>query len=165
VDSGGADAGAGIRTSPAASASAPSGPPGAGAPRRLAGPATAFAAVVAATAYVGAVDPNRPGHYPVCPFLRITGWWCPACGGLRCVHALTRGDLGAAVHDNVLAVLACGFAVLLWLRWSYRAARGLRTPTPEMGRSWAWVLVAVLLAFTVLRNLPAGALLAPPVVH
>jgi hypothetical protein len=132
--------------------------------RTLTAPAVAFAAVAAATAYVGTVDPNRPGHYPVCPFLRLTGWWCPACGGLRCVHALTRGDLPAALHDNLLVVVSCTLAGLLWLRWTYRAAHGLRTPVAGPGRTWLWVLIAGLVAFTVLRNLPVGSFMAPPAV-
>ena len=107
------------------------------------------------------VDPDRPGHYPVCPFLRITGWWCPGCGGLRCVHALTRADLATAVHDNVLAVAACTLAVLVWARWTYLSARGLRTVLRAPGRVPVAGLVAVVIGFTVLRNLPAGAFLAP----
>ena len=128
---------------------------------RLTGPAAAFAVVAAATAYVAAVDPNHPGHYPVCPFLRITGWWCPACGGLRCVHALSRGELPTALHDNALAVAACLAAVALWLRWTWRTARGLRTPPPRVGARTAAGLVVLVLAFTVLRNLPLGSVLAP----
>jgi hypothetical protein len=109
------------------------------------------------------VDPNHPGHYPVCPFLRITGWWCPGCGGLRCVHALTRGDLATAGHDNALALVACTAAVLFWARWTHRSARGLRTAVRLPGPGWAWTLgtAAAVLGFTVLRNLPAGAFLAP----
>ncbi len=33
---------------------------------------------MAAFAYVGTVDPNAPGHYPVCPLLHYTGLYCPA---------------------------------------------------------------------------------------
>lgn len=130
--------------------------------RRLAAPAVAFAAVAAATAYVGAVSPDSPGHYPVCPFLRITGWWCPACGGLRCVHALTRGDLGAALHDNVLVVVAGAVAAVLWLRWTYRVWRGLPVEPPGLGRGWMWAVLGALLVFAVLRNTPYGTWLAPP---
>jgi hypothetical protein len=130
--------------------------------RALVAPTVALGAVAAATGYVAAVSPDNPGHYPVCPFLRVTGWWCPACGGLRCVHALTRGDLAAALHDNVLVVLAAAFAVLCWARWTYRAAHGLRTPLPEPRRLQVWGLVAAVLLFTVLRNTPWGSLLAPP---
>ena len=135
---------------------------GQAAPRRLAAPAVALATVAAATTYVGAVSPDRPGHYPVCPFLRVTGWWCPACGGLRCVHALTRGDLGAALHDNVLVVVAGTFAAVLWARWTYRSWRGLPTEPPALGRGWMWAVLGGLLVFAVLRNTPWGTWLAPP---
>lgn len=121
-------------------------------------------AVGATTGYVAAVDPDRPGHYPVCPFLRLTGWWCPACGGLRCVHALTRGDLGTAVHDNVLVAVGCALAVLLWARWSWRAAHGRRAPVHVPGGVWSWALLGLLVGFALLRNLPVGSLLAPPAV-
>jgi hypothetical protein len=133
--------------------------------RRLAAPTVALASVAAATAYVGVVSPDRPGHYPVCPFLRVTGWWCPACGGLRCAHALTRGDLGTALHDNALVVVAGTVAGALWLRWTYRAWRGLSNGPPAPGRALRWVMLGALLVFAVLRNTPWGGWLAPPVVR
>ena len=143
----------------------PSGPVAEGrrpAAHRLSGPAVAFAAVTAATAYVAEVDPGHPGHYPVCPFLRITGWWCPACGGLRCVHALSRGELWTALHDNALATAACLAAVVCWVRWTWRAAHGRDTPPPALPGIRRLILPAVLvLGFTVLRNLSYGAFLAP----
>lgn len=49
--------------------------------RRLARPLTALGAVALPTLYVASVDPNASGHYPTCPFLQATGWWCPGCGG------------------------------------------------------------------------------------
>ena len=92
--------------------------------RRLAVPAGMLAAVAGAFAYVGTVDPNEPGHYPVCPLLRYTGLYCPGCGGLRSAHAFAHGDCAAALRDNALAVARLlGFAVL-WTVWVVRAARG-----------------------------------------
>ena len=55
-------------------------------------PAGVLAAVAGAFAYVGTVDPNEPGHYPVCPLLRLTGVYCPGCGGLRSAYAFVHGD-------------------------------------------------------------------------
>lgn len=128
--------------------------------RRLAAPAGALAAVAAAFAYVAAVDPNEPGHYPVCPLVRYTGLYCPGCGGLRSAHAFIHGDLTAALQDNALAVVGyLGFAVL-WTVWVVRAARGrpVRFDPPPV---YQWALGALLLVFTVVRNLPFGGWLHP----
>jgi hypothetical protein len=127
---------------------------------RLAVPAGILAAVVAAFAYVGAVDPNEPGHYPVCPLLRVTGLYCPGCGGLRSAHAFAHGDLQAAVHANAMAVVAyLGFAVV-WTVWVVRVARG-RPVRVDLTSAQLWTLGASLLVFTVVRNLPFGGWLHP----
>jgi len=48
-------------------------------------------------AYVGLADPHNPDFvFPACPFKLLTGWNCPACGGLRMTHDLLHGDLAAA---------------------------------------------------------------------
>ena len=46
------------------------------------------------------------GTTPSCPLYAVSGLYCPGCGTLRCLHALTHGDLGAALGFNVLTVLA-----------------------------------------------------------
>ncbi|MFD0347031.1 DUF2752 domain-containing protein [Kitasatospora aburaviensis] len=108
--------------------------------------------------------PERPGHYPTCPFLAATGWWCPGCGGLRCVHALVHGDLSGALHDNAPAVLLFAVLAVFWVRRVWAAATGGPPPRLALGVR-RWVLVGLLLlVFTVVRNLPIGAGLAPPLV-
>ncbi|OUD02012.1 DUF2752 domain-containing protein [Streptomyces swartbergensis] len=129
-------------------------------PGRLAAPAGVLAAVAAAFAYVGAVDPNEPGHYPVCPLLHYTGLYCPGCGGLRSAHAFVHGDVPAALHANALAVLGYLAFAVLWTVWVVHAVRGrpLRID-PRLGLVWS--LGALLLVFTVVRNLPFGGWLHP----
>ena len=88
--------------------------------------------------------------------------YCPACGGLRSAYAVAHGDLGAALHDNALAVAGYGACAVLWVLWTLRAARGRPVaggarPGPAL---W-WSLGALVAVFTVLRNLPAGSVLAP----
>ncbi|WWR55130.1 DUF2752 domain-containing protein [Streptomyces sp. SCSIO 30461] len=128
--------------------------------RRLAPPLGGLAVVAAAFAYVGTVDPNEPGHYPVCPLLRLTGIYCPGCGGLRSAHAFVHGDFGAALSSNAVATVGYGIFAVVWTVWILRLIRGrpfrLRLPT-----AWAWALGGVLLAFSVVRNLPFGSVLAP----
>ncbi|MEV6649715.1 DUF2752 domain-containing protein [Streptomyces sp. NPDC051219] len=126
----------------------------------MAAPVGTLAAVVAAFAYVGAVDPNEPGHYPVCPLLKVTGIFCPGCGGLRSAHAFAHGDLAAAFGANALAVLGYGIFAVVIAVWLVRAVRSRPAVIALSPVHW-WGVGAVVLAFTVARNLPFGAVLAP----
>ncbi|MFI2433913.1 DUF2752 domain-containing protein [Streptomyces sp. NPDC018693] len=127
---------------------------------RLALPLGTLAAVAGAFAYVGAVDPNEPGHYPVCPLLRVTGIYCPGCGGLRSAHAFAHGDLAAALQNNAFAVLAFLGLAALWTVWVVHTVRG-RPLRIDLGPVPLWSLGVFLLVFTVVRNLPFGGWLAP----
>ncbi|MFE7750873.1 DUF2752 domain-containing protein [Streptomyces sp. NPDC057428] len=128
--------------------------------RRLATPVGVMAAVVAAFGYVAAVDPNEPGHYPVCPMLRFTGVLCPGCGGLRSAHAFAHGDIPAALGSNALAVLGYAVFAAVWVLWTVRASRG-RPMRITVAPAYWWGVGAVLLVFSVIRNLPFGSALAP----
>lgn len=104
--------------------------------------------VLGALAYIGVADPHRPGSlFPPCPFKMLTGWNCPACGGLRMTHDVLHGDIAAAVVDNVFLLI--GLPLLAgWALW--RRQHGKRVFTPTVG-----VLIAVAaLAWTVIRNAP-----------
>jgi len=141
-------------------------------PSRARAPLAAGAAVLAATAFVALVDPNEPGHYPLCPTQYLTGLDCPGCGGLRAVHALAHGDVAAALDHNVFIVLvllpAC---VVLWLAWLRRSwvDDGGTAPAPSVLERGADAItrrpvvvagVAAMLVFTVVRNIDAVPLLA-----
>jgi len=134
--------------------------PGHSGVRRAAVPLAVLGSAAAALGYVAAVDPNTPGHYPVCPLLRYTGVYCPGCGGLRSAYALAHGHVGTALGCNALAV--AGFAVFaaVWAVWCGRALRG-RPFDPELRPAHRWALCALVLAFSVVRNLPFGGALAP----
>ncbi|MCW2869117.1 MAG: rane protein [Streptomyces oryziradicis] len=126
----------------------------------IAAPLGVLAGVAAAFAYVGTVDPNAPGHYPVCPLLHFTGLYCPGCGGLRSAYAVVHGEFGTALGLNALAVAGYGLFAVLWTVWLVRAARG-RPFTVRLRPAHWWAVGAVVLAFAVVRNLPFGAALAP----
>jgi len=111
-------------------------------------------------ALLGAVSPEEPGHYPVCPLYAVTGLYCPGCGGLRAVHALVHGDLGTAAHRNLLVVLFAPVAVWAWGAW-LRRRLGRRVPARVPPVWLPAALFGVLVLFAVLRNLPGFGLLAP----
>ena len=110
-----------------------------------------------ALAYVGLNDPHRPGSlFPQCIFKVVTGFECPACGGLRMTHDLLNGDLAAAVVDNVylliLIPLLAGWFVIR--RWQKR---------PVLPAAMAVTVVATAVVWTVVRNLP-GFPLVPTII-
>ena len=108
----------------------------------------AGAALIGSLAYIGIGDPHSPHFmFPVCPFKALTGWNCPACGGLRMTHDLLRGDLHAAVVDNAFALIGLPMlAAWLFVRWR----RGL----PLMPKPTVAVIVIAVITWTVVRNLP-----------
>ena len=131
-----------------------------GARAAIRAPLAVLAVAMGALAYVGVVDPERPGHYPGCPFLALTGWFCPGCGTLRAVHALAHGDLTTALSRNPLAVGAVAVLPWVWLQWLRHRRSGRTAPT--VVPSWVvWSVVAAVCLFGVLRNVPALRLLAP----
>ncbi len=101
-------------------------------------------------------DPSQHSFYPRCTLKLLTNLDCPGCGGLRATHQLLHGNLAAAFRLNPLAVTLAALATP-WLLWA--AAQHLRRrpipPLPLTARR-AWLLVAITIAFTILRNWPAA---------
>jgi len=128
--------------------------------RRIAVPVAVLGAVAAGFGYVATVDPNSPGHYPVCPLLHYTGVYCPGCGGLRGAYALAHGHLGTAAGCNALALAGYAVFAVVWTAWFAAALRG-RAFQPTLTRAHRWTFWALLIVFGVVRNLPFGAALAP----
>jgi len=116
---------------------------------------------LAAGALLFAVDPNQPGHYPACPFLAATGWYCPGCGALRALHDLAHGDLAGALARNPMTLLAVPYIVLAWVTWILRIT-GRPAPRSTSLPPWTiWLTLAVVVAFGVLRNVPGWTWLSP----
>lgn len=103
---------------------------------------------VGSLTYVGVADPHRPdSFFPPCPFKLLTGWNCPACGGLRMAHDLLHGNLSAAVVDNVFLLVGIP-ALLAWIFWRRRTGR------PPVTRTTYVVVAAAALVWTIVRNMP-----------
>jgi hypothetical protein len=111
---------------------------------RLAG----VAIVSASCAYVAVVSPDSPGHYPSCQFREITHLYCPGCGTLRCAHSFFHGDLGAALRDNALAVVAAPILLIWAATWF------LGKPKDAIPARFAPLVPYVVMGFAIVRNLP-----------
>jgi len=110
-----------------------------------------IAMLAGATLYL--FDPSRFGFYPTCGLYRTTGLLCPGCGSLRAMHHLLHGDLLEALRFNALLVFSLplvGGAAALWLT---RNLRGQPLSLP-LKPSCVWVGSAIVLMFSIARNLP-----------
>lgn len=115
--------------------------------------------MAAATTVLFRYDPARFGFYPRCLSFVLTGLYCPGCGTLRAVHQLIHGNLLGALDYNALFVVAAPFLVY----WLLSHALPGRLPLRPLSGRASWMLVTVIVAYTVLRNLPYApfAVLAP----
>lgn len=97
-----------------------------------------------------------------CPFKLLTGWDCPLCGGTRMGASLMHGDVSAAFHYNPLALIGLTALGLGWLMLLGQRVGIVRARLPALSRrrrrTLGLVAGAVVLAFSVARNLPVGPL-------
>ena len=89
---------------------------------------------------------------PKCMFYKLTGLYCPGCGATRALSAILHGDLKASLHNNLLLIPGTLTATMLIVK------QGITVRRPV-----AIAIVAIIIAFTVLRNIPCEpfTLLAP----
>jgi hypothetical protein len=97
-------------------------------------------------------DPRGHSFFPPCLFHQITGWNCPGCGATRATHDLLHGQFVRAFRDNALFVVA--LPLCAW----FVGCRIFQPSKPTaVSPRWLWLLAPLAVAFSVWRNLPAGA--------
>jgi hypothetical protein len=96
--------------------------------------------------------------YPNCPFLWLTGYYCPGCGSLRAYHQLLRGNVDGAIGLNPITVLALPAMIYAVASAWLTGFRGTGLPQPRWSVSAIWSAGAFLVVFAVVRNLPLDAL-------
>ena len=130
--------------------------------QRVRGPVLVAGAVLGASVLLHLRDPHQSGSYLFCPWLVLTGTYCPGCGGLRAVNDLTHGDVAAAASSNALFLGSVPLLAVLWAGWFTRRWRGVQEGVDSrrlvIGVA---VFAAVALTFWVVRNLPGLEWLTP----
>jgi hypothetical protein len=109
------------------------------------------------------LDPGSSELYPPCPFLALTGFYCPGCGTLRALHQLTIGHPVAALDLNPLMVLLLPFVAYFLASHAMLAVTGWPLRRFFVRPELIWALLGVVLVYWLLRNVPAYpfTLLAP----
>ena len=110
-----------------------------------------------------AMAPWLSERMPNCLFHEKTGLFCPGCGATRAALDLSNGDWFGAMRNNVLFVSSLGLSGV----WIVVSAVSEKFPEVEILRvfrfrlRFLWWILATLIAFTLLRNIPAIDFLRP----
>ncbi len=121
--------------------------------RLMAGAASAT--LVAGSCAVAYFDPSKATFFPVCPLLAITGFACPGCGLTRGFHALFHGDIITAIDFNALIFVWAAIIGWVTLSLAILAIRGRGLYMWPTRPNFIWTFMVCLVAFGVLRNIPA----------
>ena len=102
---------------------------------------------VAACIVLLVVPPGSPHAkwLPKCMFHQLTGLYCPGCGATRALSAMLHGDVKASLHNNLLL-----FPLLALIAFM------IAKPGISLKRPVAIAVLAAVLLFTVLRNIPVA---------
>jgi hypothetical protein len=99
-------------------------------------------------------DPATSHGFWVCPFHRLTGWYCPGCGGQRALHELLYGRVLAALRFNPLAVLLfLPCAAYAYAAYALRVLGLLRFPALTLRNGYVLALLAAMVLFGIVRNI------------
>jgi hypothetical protein len=115
--------------------------------------------VIAALVYI---YEKQGGSGMKCLFHSYTGLYCPGCGSGRAVHALFEGRIVEAVRYNILLpILGTPSLCILFHEYVRIVFPGLGLRPAAVSQKTAVAVTAVIIAFWILRNIPALAFLAP----
>ena len=99
-------------------------------------------------------SPTDNAFYPGCLFNWLTGLHCPGCGATRCCYALLPGDVAQAFAWNPLFLLLLPLMGLVCMRLAYSIWTGDNVKRFRIPGWFTWLLLSVLLAYWIARNLP-----------
>ena len=88
------------------------------------------------------------------------GYQCPGCGTLRGLHQLLNGNAGAAFRLNPLMMLLLPYVGYSATSSLLEAAGGRPLPNVFIRPVFIWLLLAVIILFWILRNIPYFSLLS-----
>jgi len=102
-------------------------------------------------------NPLRAAVFPPCPFHAVTGLWCPGCGATRASYLLLHGDVAGALHFNALWVVLAPFALYQAVAFAAEAFGVRWVRRIPMTQPVIAALLASLIGFALIRNLPFDA--------
>ena len=87
----------------------------------------------------------------ICIFHLFTGYYCPGCGGSRCVRAILNGNLLQAFINNPAVILAIISFALMYLQLVLKTFFKPRKIIPD-SKAFYIVLSGILILYYISRN-------------
>ncbi|MEO8116384.1 MAG: DUF2752 domain-containing protein, partial [Bacteroidota bacterium] len=82
--------------------------------------------------------------------------YCPGCGSQRALSALLHGNFIDALHDNLLAMISLPVLIFAAIVYSMNFFRQKKLKQSIFYKTWfVWLVLASVIVFTILRNIPA----------
>ena len=91
--------------------------------------------------------------FPKCPLHATTGIYCPGCGSQRAVHSLLHGDIAGVMGHNLLFLPALVLLAHHYFMRFKEVRDGKQRKLLLYHPRAPWVILAVVVAFWVLRNI------------
>ncbi len=104
--------------------------------------------------FVNPADPEQSTNLPKCIFHSTTGFHCPGCGSSRAVHQLLHGRPDLALAYNPLATLLLPVVAYVFFAQVLEMISRFHLPRMTIKVQWLWTLLAVVVLFWILRNVP-----------
>jgi Protein of unknown function (DUF2752) len=101
------------------------------------------------------LDPEETTFIPMCPCRLLTGFYCPGCGSLRAIHAITRLRIDRALGYNPLLVLFLPLFIWFFAINLATACRGPDKIKFRLPPAFGNALLIIILTYFVFRNIPA----------
>lgn len=108
--------------------------------------------VIAALLWV--IQPEKCAWLPPCPFHWLTGLYCPGCGTTRALHKLAHGEILAALKLNALTMLLIPVLFHSLVSDIHHELTGRRLRSVLVSARASTVVVVLIIAFGILRNIP-----------
>ena len=101
--------------------------------------------------------------YPRCPFLLLTGLYCPGCGSTRACYYMLHGEWGLSLRYHPMILPVIPLMIVLFYRFFYEETTGKEWKIPGL-YTISIILLILFILFFVLRNIPVACfdLLRPP---
>ncbi|MEI7904712.1 MAG: DUF2752 domain-containing protein [Candidatus Firestonebacteria bacterium] len=111
--------------------------------------------ILSGAAFLYLHDPLKSIVYPPCFLKTLTGLNCAGCGTVRAAYSLLHLNIAEAFSRNQLLVLLLPVVVYIASGFAVNTLAGKKVIPQIFNKpGWAILLAALLLVYSILRNIP-----------